>query len=135
MPQRYCHKQRLPHSRSIALVGSLATTLACLPLTGVAAEPATPAKPEATAASVAPVPVSTTTAPAAPGAAQELDTVTVTATAEPPITTVPATTSTGLALTIRETPQSVTIVDRQRIEQEALRTSRRSCPTRPGSRW
>lgn len=128
MLQRYCVKQRPAHSLPITLVGSLATTLACLPLTGVAAEPETPAKPAAAATAPASNNPASTTRPApapaagaeAPGAAQELDTVTVTATAEAPITTVPASTSTGLALTIRETPQSVTIVDRQRIEQEGF---------------
>ncbi|MEZ0390237.1 MAG: TonB-dependent siderophore receptor, partial [Verrucomicrobium sp.] len=95
--------------------------MAVLPLAGFAIEPQTPAS-SSTAAAESPTTASQATISpgTTPATTQELETVTVSATALPPIATIPATTSTGLALTIRETPQAVTIVDRQRIEQEGF---------------
>jgi outer membrane receptor for ferric coprogen and ferric-rhodotorulic acid len=46
--------------------------------------------------------------------------VVVTADGATAATTTPASTSTGLPLTVRETPQSVTIVDRKRMDQEGF---------------
>lgn len=102
-----------------------ALSLALVPTSsGLHDQEAAPAPSSAPAQTAKPV--------ATDGGTTELDTVVVEAAAENNVVEVPTSTPTRLPLTMRETPQSVTIVNRERMEERSLNTVAEVLADTPG---